>query len=124
MAGEMCGALIDRVAGPGDALRVTLSPEMNDRQRKGSVAKPPMAARTIPPWHRLTEASRAEPARIEAKMPSRLDEITEAATTAIVARFGSGPIESSLSTLVCCGAANGVTQEHGQGFRRAGVPEE
>jgi hypothetical protein len=39
-------------------------------------------------------------AAIKAQMPSRLDEITEAATTAIIARFGSGPIESPLSALL------------------------
>jgi hypothetical protein len=39
-------------------------------------------------------------AAIEAQMPNRLDEITEAATTAITARFGSGPIESPLSALL------------------------
>ena len=39
-------------------------------------------------------------AAIEAQMPGRLDEITEAATTAIAARFGSGPIESPLSALL------------------------
>jgi hypothetical protein len=39
-------------------------------------------------------------AAIEAQMPSRLDDITEAATTAIAARFGSGPIESPLRALL------------------------
>jgi hypothetical protein len=39
-------------------------------------------------------------AAIEAQMPNRLDEITEAATTAITARFGSGPIASPLSALL------------------------
>ena len=39
-------------------------------------------------------------AAIEAQMPDRLDEITEAAATAITARFGSGPIESPLSALL------------------------
>jgi len=39
-------------------------------------------------------------AAIEAHMPSRLYEITEAATTAIAARFGSGPIASPLSALL------------------------
>src|SRR5215813_5231560 len=48
MAGEMCGALIDRGTRPGDALRVTLSPEMNDRQRKGSVASHISIARAQP----------------------------------------------------------------------------
>jgi SAM-dependent methyltransferase len=39
-------------------------------------------------------------AAIEAQMPCRLDEITEAATSAIAARFGSGPIESPLNALL------------------------
>jgi len=39
-------------------------------------------------------------AAVEAQMPNRLDEITEAAATAITARFGSGPIESPLSALL------------------------
>src|SRR5215469_17895131 len=39
-------------------------------------------------------------AAIEAQMPNRLDEITEAATTAITARFGAGPIESPLNALL------------------------
>ena len=39
-------------------------------------------------------------AAIEAQMPARLDEITEAATTAIAARCGGGPIESALSALL------------------------
>ena len=36
-------------------------------------------------------------AAIEAQMPNRLDEITEAATTAITPRFVAGPIESPLN---------------------------
>jgi SAM-dependent methyltransferase len=39
-------------------------------------------------------------AAIEAHMPDRLDEITEAATTAIAGRFGRGPIESALNALL------------------------
>ena len=39
-------------------------------------------------------------AAIEAQMPARLDEITDAATTAIAARCGGGPIESALSALL------------------------
>jgi hypothetical protein len=37
---------------------------------------------------------------IEAQMPGWHDEITEAATTAIAAGFGSGPIESLLNALL------------------------
>jgi hypothetical protein len=39
-------------------------------------------------------------AAIDAQMPGRLDEITEAAATAIAARFGSGPIQSPLTALL------------------------
>jgi hypothetical protein len=39
-------------------------------------------------------------AAIEAQMPARLDDITEAATTAIAARCGGGLIESALSALL------------------------
>jgi SAM-dependent methyltransferase len=39
-------------------------------------------------------------AAIEAQAPARLDEITDAATTAIAARFGSGPIESPLHAIL------------------------
>lgn len=39
-------------------------------------------------------------AAIEAQMPGRLDEITEAVATAIAARFSSGPIQSPLSALL------------------------
>lgn len=39
-------------------------------------------------------------AAIDAHMPDRLDEITEAATAAIAARFGSGSIESPLHALL------------------------
>jgi len=39
-------------------------------------------------------------AAIDAQMPDRLDEITEAATAAISARFGNGPIESPLHALL------------------------
>jgi hypothetical protein len=57
-------------------------------------------------------------AAIEAQMPNRLDEITQAATTPITARFGSGPTESLLSTLLFTAARGLVTGiERG---RRAG----
>jgi hypothetical protein len=39
-------------------------------------------------------------AAIDAQMPDRLDEITEAATAAIAARFGSGSIESPLHAIL------------------------
>ena len=39
-------------------------------------------------------------AAIEAQMADRLDEITEAATAAIAARFGNGPIESPLKAFL------------------------
>jgi len=39
-------------------------------------------------------------AAIEAQAPGRLDEITDAATTAIAAHFGSGPIESPLHAIL------------------------
>ena len=39
-------------------------------------------------------------AAIEAQMPGRLDEITEAATRTIAARFGSGSIESPLNAFL------------------------
>lgn len=39
-------------------------------------------------------------AAIEAHAPDRLDEITDAVTTAIAARFGDGPIESALRALL------------------------
>ncbi len=39
-------------------------------------------------------------AAIDARMPDRLDEITQAATAAIAARFGNGPIESPLRAIL------------------------
>jgi SAM-dependent methyltransferase len=39
-------------------------------------------------------------AAIDTQMPDRLDEITEPATAAITARFGSGPIESPLRAML------------------------
>lgn len=39
-------------------------------------------------------------AAIDAQMPDRLDEITQAATAAIAARFGSGPIQSPLHAIL------------------------
>jgi len=39
-------------------------------------------------------------AAIDAHMPGRLDEITEAATAAIAARFGNGSIESPLHAIL------------------------
>jgi SAM-dependent methyltransferase len=39
-------------------------------------------------------------AAIDAQMPHRLDEITDAATRAIAARFGSGPVESPLHAIL------------------------
>jgi SAM-dependent methyltransferase len=47
-------------------------------------------------------------AAIEAQMPGRLDEITEAAATAIAARFGSGPIQSPLTALLFTAARPAV----------------
>jgi SAM-dependent methyltransferase len=47
-------------------------------------------------------------AAIEAQMPDRLDEITEAAATAIAARFGSGPIQSPLTALLFTAARPAV----------------
>jgi len=39
-------------------------------------------------------------AAIDAQMPDQLDEITEAATAAIAARFGSGPVDSPLHAIL------------------------
>ena len=39
-------------------------------------------------------------AAIDALMPDRLDEITEAAAAAIAARFGSGPVDSPLHAIL------------------------
>jgi hypothetical protein len=39
-------------------------------------------------------------AAIEAQMPDRLAEITEATAEAIEARFGSGPVEAPLGALL------------------------
>jgi hypothetical protein len=46
-------------------------------------------------------------AAIDAQMPDRLDEITEAAAAAIAARFGSGSIESPLHAILFTAARPG-----------------
>jgi hypothetical protein len=46
-------------------------------------------------------------AAIDAQMPDRLDEITEAATAAIAARFGSKSIESPLRAILFTAARLG-----------------
>jgi SAM-dependent methyltransferase len=46
-------------------------------------------------------------AAIDAQMPYRLDEITEAATAAIAVRFGSGPVESPLHAILFTAARPG-----------------
>ena len=47
-------------------------------------------------------------AAIDAQMPDRLDEITEAATAAIAARFGGGPIQSPLHAILFTAARPSV----------------
>ena len=37
---------------------------------------------------------------IESRAPGRLDELTELATQAVAARFGAGPIESTIQAIV------------------------
>jgi SAM-dependent methyltransferase len=56
-------------------------------------------------------------AAIEAQMPDRLNEITDAATAAIAAHFGSGPIESPLRALLFTAARPRAQHEHNRRAR-------